>query len=182
MKICIFCSANEQIDSDFFPLTAELGRWAADHGHTIVYGGVNQGLMECVAEAAHNGGAQTIGVVPMVVVKTGRTSQYTDVEIPCDNLSDRKQLMMDQADVFVALPGGIGTLDEVFTVAASATIGYHQKTVVLYSMKDFWQPLTDLLDQLQQRGMVRGSWQQFIKVAKNLDELQEILLTLTPRT
>ena len=71
----------------------------------------------------------------MIVEKSGRTSDYVDIEIPCDNLSDRKQLMMDQSDVFIALPGGLGTLDEIFTVVASATIGYHSKTVILYNMK-----------------------------------------------
>ena len=171
MKICIFCSANEQIDPDFFRATEELGKWAADNGHVIVYGGVNQGLMECVARAAHNNGGRTIGVVPTIVEKSGRTSDYVDVEIPCDNLTDRKQLMMDQADIFIALPGGIGTLDEVFTVAASATIGYHQKPVILYNIKDFWNPLIQLLDDLQQRGMVRGSWRQYIQVISKLEEL-----------
>ena len=175
MKICIFCSANGQIDSEFFRLTEELGQWAAKNGHSIVYGGVNQGLMECVAKAAHESGARTIGVVPTLVEKSGRTSQYTDVEIPCDNLSDRKQLMMEQSDVFVALPGGIGTLDEIFTVAASATIGYHHKRVVLYDMKGFWQPLVRLLDDLQQRGMVRGSWHDYIKVASSIEELAPLL-------
>lgn len=171
MKICIFCSANAQIDPDFFRATEELGQWAAANGHTIVYGGVNQGLMECVARAAHDKGGRTIGVVPTIVEKSGRTSDYVDVEIPCDNLSDRKQLMMDQSDVFIALPGGIGTLDEVFTVAASATIGYHSKPVILYNMKGFWNPLIRMLDDLQQCGMVRGHWRDYIRVANSIDEL-----------
>ena len=93
----------------------------------------------------------------MIVEKSGRISDYVDVEIPCDNLSDRKQLMMDQSDVFIALPGGIGTLDEVFTVAASATIGYYQKPVILYNMKGFWDSLIALLDDLQAKGMIRGN-------------------------
>ena len=175
MKICVFCSANQQIDPDFFTLTEELGAWAAKNGHSIVYGGVNQGLMECLARAAKRCGGQTIGVVPMLVEKTGRTSDYVDVEIPCDNLSDRKQLMMDQSDVFIALPGGIGTLDEIFTVASSATIGYHAKTVILYNMKGFWDSLIQTLDDLQQRGMIRGDWRNHIKTANNLDELQQQL-------
>lgn len=175
MKICVFCSANEQIDPDFFSATEELGRWAAANGHVIVYGGVNQGLMECLGRAAHEAGGRTIGVVPTIVEKTGRTSQYVEIEIPCDNLTDRKQLMMDQADLFVALPGGIGTLDEVFTVAASATIGYHQKPVILYNLKGFWNPLIALLDDLGQRGMVRGEWRQYIRVATSIDELQHWL-------
>ena len=119
MKICVFCSANQQIDPAFFAMTEELGAWAAENGHTIVYGGVNQGLMECLGKAVKAHGGQTIGVVPMIVEKSGRLSEYVDIDIPCDNLSDRKQLMMDQADVFIALPGGIGTIDEVFTVAAT---------------------------------------------------------------
>ena len=175
MKICIFCSANQQIDSDFFALTEELGRWIASEGHSLVYGGVNQGLMECVAKAAHESGGQTIGVIPQIVEKSGRISQYVDVEMLCDNLSDRKQLMEDQSDVFIALPGGIGTIDEVFTVAAAHTIGYHHKRVVLYNMKGFWNDLLTLLDNLQQRGMVRGNWRDYIAVANNLDDIRELL-------
>jgi hypothetical protein len=175
MNICVFCSANGQIDPDFFAATEELGRWAAENGHTIVYGGVNQGLMECLGKAAHDSGGRTIGVIPMIVEKSGRTSDHVEVEILCDNLSDRKQLMMDRSDIFIALPGGIGTLDEVFTVAASATIGYHNKPVILYNMKDFWNPLIRLLDDLQQRGMVRGHWQDYIRVVNSVNELAACL-------
>ena len=171
MKICVFCSANEQIDPDFFSATEELGIWAAKNGHAIVYGGVNQGLMECLGRAAHEAGGRTIGVVPTIVEKTGRVSDHVEIEIPCDNLSDRKQLMMDKSDVFIALPGGIGTLDEIFTVAASATIGYHQKPVILYNLKGFWNPLIQLLDDLQERGMVRGQWRDYINVISKLEDL-----------
>ncbi len=175
MKICVFCSANQQIDPEFFTMTEELGKWAAKNGHTIVYGGVNQGLMECVAKATQEAGGHTIGVVPMLVEKTGRISDYVDVEIPCDNLTDRKQLMMDQSDVFIALPGGIGTIDEVFTVAASATIGYHDKLVILYNMKGFWDSLITLLNDLQAKGMIRGNWEEYIKKADSIDEISRLI-------
>ncbi|WP_028911160.1 TIGR00730 family Rossman fold protein [Prevotella sp. MA2016] len=175
MKICVFCSANEQIDPEFFTLTEELGKWAGENGHNIVYGGVNQGLMECIAKTARGTGSMTIGVVPMMVEKSGRRSDYVDVEIPCDNLSDRKQLMMDQSDVFIALPGGIGTLDEIFTVAASATIGYHQKLVILYNMKGFWNGLISLLNDLQAKGMIRGDWHHYIKTADSLEEISRLI-------
>lgn len=175
MKICIFCSANQEIDPDFFELTEELGRWAAKNNHSIVYGGVNQGLMECVAKAAHEAGGQTIGVIPRIVEQSGRISDYVDVEILCDNLNDRKQLMEDKADVFIALPGGIGTLDEIFTIAASATIGYHDKKVILYNMKGFWDSLITLLDDLQNKGFTRKNWHTYIQVANSLEELQKLL-------
>ena len=175
MKICVFCSANKQIDPEFFTMTEELGKWAAENGHTIVYGGVNQGLMECLAKASKEAGGRTIGVVPMIVEKSGRISDFVDVEIPCDNLHDRKQLMEDQSDVFIALPGGLGTLDEIFTIVASATIGYHQKMVILYNMKGFWNNLIALLDDLQDKGMVRGDWQQYIKTADSIKEISRLL-------
>ena len=175
MKICIFCSANQEIDPDFFKYTEELGRWAAKNDHSIVYGGVNQGLMECVAKAVHEAGGRTIGIIPRIVEESGRISDYVDVEILCDDLNDRKQLMQDQADIFVALPGGIGTLDEILSIAASATIGYHDKKVILYNMKGFWDSLIALLDDLQIKGFTRKDWRTYIAVANSLEELQELL-------
>ena len=175
MKICVFCSANQQIDNEFFTMTEELGTWAAKNGHSIVYGGVNQGLMECLGKATKEAGGQTIGVIPMVVEKSGRMSDYVDIEIPCDNLTDRKQLMMDQSDAFIALPGGIGTMDEVFTVAASATIGYHDKPLILYNMKGFWNPLIAMLDELQDKGLIRGNWRDIIKTADSIEEISQII-------
>jgi hypothetical protein len=175
MKLCVFCSANDQIDPAFFALTQQLGQWAATQGHDIVFGGVNQGLMECVARAAHEEGGRTFGVVPRIVEKSGRTSSYVDEVIPCDNLNDRKQLMQDLGDVFIALPGGLGTLDEIFTIAASATIGYHAKPVILYNMKGFWNSLLLMLDDLQARGVTRRPWQDYIRVASSLEEIQDCL-------
>ena len=175
MKICVFCSANRQLDPEFFTLTEELGRWAAENGHSIVYGGVNMGLMECVAKATKEAGGHTIGVVPTIIEKTGRLSDYVDVEIRCDNLSDRKQLMQDQSDVFIALPGGLGTLDELFTVVASATIGYHEKPLILYNMKGFWDKLIAMLDELQAKSLTRRPWRTYIEVANNLDEIKDFL-------
>lgn len=175
MKIGIFCSANGHIDPDFFLLTEELGRWAVSQGHTIVFGGVNQGLMECVAKAVKEAGGETIGVVPSIVEESGRTSAYNDKVLRCHNLNERKQLMLDESDIFVALPGGIGTLDEVFTVAASYTIGYHHKRVILYNMKGFWDAAIQMLDDMQQRGVVRGQWRDYINVASSLEELSELI-------
>lgn len=175
MKIGIFCSANEHIDADFFQFTEELGTWIGRQGHDLVFGGCNLGLMECVGKSVHQSGGRTIGMVPVIVEKNGRVSDYVDVNVACDDLTDRKALMMAQADVFIALPGGIGTLDEVFTVAASHTIGYHHKMVVLYNMKGFWNPMIAMLNEMQACGFIRGEWTEFIAVANNFAELQALL-------
>ncbi|HEY9551061.1 MAG TPA: TIGR00730 family Rossman fold protein [Prevotella sp.] len=175
MKIAIFCSANNHIDPDYFSLTAELGKRLAEKGHHVVFGGCNMGLMECIAKAVHEAGGRTIGVVPSIIEKNGRVSDYVDVHIPCDNLSDRKDIMLAQADVAIALPGGIGTLDEVFTIAASHTIGYHHKQMILFNMKGFWDTLIALLEDLQQRGMIRGRYTDYIGVASSVDEVLTLL-------
>ncbi len=173
MKIAVFCSANNNIVDKYTKEVEALGQWIGTAGHTLVYGGSNTGLMECVARAAHDAGATVIGVVPQILEKGGRVSDYIDVEIPCDNLSDRKDLMLAQADTAVALPGGIGTLDELFSVAASRTIGYHTKKIILYNINGFWDSLVHLLDDLQERGMIRGQYTDGILPVSTLEELQE---------
>ena len=171
MKLCIFCSANHQIDHDFFGMTHELGEWAARNGHTIVFGGHDAGLMHCVSKAAKEAGGTIIGVVPRVIEQMGRLSPDLDVHIPTENLTDRKDLMMDRSDAFIVLPGGIGTLDELFTTAAAATLQYHEKPIILWNMKGFWDSLIACLDDLQEKGVIRGQWRDGIHVANSLEEV-----------
>lgn len=171
MRIAVFCSANNNIVSKYEKEVEALGKHIGSEGHALVYGGSNTGLMECVARAAHDAGAMVIGVVPQILEKGGRVSDYIDVEVPCDNLSDRKDLMLAQADVAIALPGGIGTLDELFSMAASRTIGYHTKKVILYNINGFWDSLIALLDDLQRRGMIRGDYTDGIIPVATPEEL-----------
>lgn len=176
MKIAVYCSANSQLDPDFYRLAAEMGQWMAREGHTLVFGGTDLGLMEAIAKAVHEGGGRVIGVVPTKVEERGHISPWLDVHIPCDNLSDRKQLMEAQSDVFVALPGGVGTLDEVFNVVASASIGYHQKRVILYNMKGFWNSLIQMMADLRAKGVIRGDIDQQLLVVNSLEELEQLTI------
>lgn len=175
MHIGVFCSANAGIDSVFFDLTRRFGEWIGSEGHTLVFGGCNLGLMECVARAVHASGGLCVGAVPSIVEKGGRTSDCVDVKILCDSLSDRKDIMLAKSDVLVALPGGVGTLDEIFTVVASASIGYHSKPVILYNMKGFWNPLLDMLAAMREAGMMRDGFERQLLVASSHDELVETL-------
>ena len=175
MRISVFCSANKDIDPVFFELTAALGRWMGQRGHTLVYGGCDMGLMECVARAVHEAGGEVVGVVPAILERGGHASRYIDRLILCETLDERKQLMLGHSDVAIALPGGIGTLDEVFSMAAQATLGYHAKRVVVYDMAHFWQPLEHLLDHLQQQGLMRGDYHRLITFVHTLSELTDCL-------
>ena len=175
MNICIFCSANSNILTEYFERTSELGTWMGANGHTLVFGGCNLGLMECVAKAVHDAKGMTVGVVPTIVEKGGKVSDYVDVKILCDNLSDRKDLMIERSDVIIALPGGVGTLDEIFTVLAAASIGYHNKRVILYNIGGFWDSLIAMLDDLKTRGVLRAGFEDTVKVAHTLDEIAALI-------
>lgn len=175
MNICIFCSANSNIPVEYFERTSELGTWMGANGHTLVFGGCNLGLMECVAKAVHDAKGMTVGVVPTIVEKGGKVSDYVDVKILCDNLSDRKDLMIERSDVIIALPGGVGTLDEIFTVLAAASIGYHNKRVILYNIGGFWDSLIAMLDDLKTRGVLRAGFDDTVKVAHTLDEIAALI-------
>lgn len=172
MKICVFCSANQEIDPLFFEMTAQLGHWMGSNGHTLVYGGCDMGLMECVAKAVHDTGGKVVGVVPSILEKGGHASTFIDELIRCETLDERKRLMLQNSDVAVALPGGIGTLDEVFSMASQATLGYHHKQVLVYDMGHFWQPLKALLDHLQKQGLMRGDYHRLITFFHSIDELE----------
>ena len=175
MNICIFCSANSNIPTEYFERTSELGTWIGANGHTLVFGGCNLGLMECVAKAVHDAKGMTVGVVPTIMEKGGKVSDYVDVKILCNNLSDRKDLMIERSDVIIALPGGVGTLDEIFTVLAAASIGYHNKRVILYNIGGFWDSLIAMLDDLKARGVLRAGFEDTMKVAHTLDEIAALI-------
>jgi len=144
MKIAVFCSANKNIDPDFFTMTEEMGKWMAENGHDLVFGGCNSGLMDCIGKAVKANGGRTIGVVPTLVERGGRT--FPDLDI-----------------------------DEIFTIAAAHTIGYHHKMVILYNMKGFWNSTIALLDDMAEKSMIRGDWRDVIEVAENLEELKVIV-------
>ena len=175
MKIGVFCSANNNIEELYFEKTKEFGLWIGENGHTLVFGGCNVGLMDCVAKSVKEAGGRNIGVVPTLVEKNGKRSDILDVEINTENLSDRKDLLLIQSDIIVALPGGIGTLDEIFTVAASHTIGYHNKKVILYNIDHFYDTLIALLDDMTARNMIRGNINDYILCANTFEELTALL-------
>ncbi len=156
-------------------MTSQLGEWIGRHGHALVYGGCDMGLMECVAKAVRKSGGKVIGVIPSRLEQGGHASKYIDERITCDTLGERKKLMLENSDAIVALPGGIGTLDEIFTVASEGTLSYHDKRVIVYNMKGFWNELQSLLNSLQKRGLMRGDYHRRICFANSLDELVKYL-------
>lgn len=174
-KIAVFCAASEQIDAKYVAAAHEVGALLGSMGCALVYGGARAGLMEATASAAKEAGAHIIGVVPVVLEERNRVSGLIDEKIRTCNLSDRKDIMVQQSNLLVALPGGIGTLDEVFHTMAAATIGYHSKRVVLYNVDGFWNGLLALLQDMAATAFVRGNLDDFLVVANGADELKKLI-------
>lgn len=169
--IGIFCSSKAGLSARYEEASRQLGEWMAQNGHTLLYGGSRCGLMHTVSHAAKAAGGRIYGAVPDVLVSRGLVSDELDVEFRCAGLSDRKEIFLREADVFVALPGGIGTLDEVFTVAAGATIGEHSKRVFLYNVAGCWDTLWEALLRMQREGLIAPEASTHIQLITSPDEI-----------
>ncbi len=138
MNICVFCASSDSA-RDFFKDEARVvGRYIAENGHTLVYGGATGGLMQAVAETVSEKGGEIIGVIPEMIVAKGRKSDLPTQLFEVADMSERKELLKEYSDVFVVLAGGFGTYDELFDVLASGMVGYHDKPTILVNSDDFY--------------------------------------------
>lgn len=174
-SVALFCAASENIEPLYFEAANEVGAMLGAMGAELVYGGARFGLMEATAKAAKDAGAHIVGVVPGILVERDRVSTLLDEIVLCRNLSERKDIMLQRSEVLVALPGGVGTLDEIFHVAAAATIGYHSKRVLLYNAGGYWNAIVGALKEMENKGFLRGGFEKYISVAENIDELRDFI-------
>ena len=174
-KIAVFCSASDNIDPMYVEKAAQLGTWMGENRKWLVYGGSNTGLMDVVARAAKNKGAMVMGVVPTKLEERGMVSDLLDVTFHTVNLSDRKDIMLQEADVLLVLPGGVGTLDEVFHVMAGGMIGYHDKKIIFYNINGFWDGMLHFLDGLEKQNFIHRPLHHYMKVANTFEELIQLL-------
>ena len=171
LSVAVFCSAATDLVSEYYEQTALLGRWIGQQGWRLVYGGATLGLMDCVARAAKEAGATVTGVVPDKLVERGIVSDLLDENIPVYNLGERKAVMLRESDLFIALPGGLGTLDEVFHVVGESSIGYHTKPVILFNINGCWDSLLRMFDDLRQQGLLRHDLTGRLVVANSLEDI-----------
>ncbi len=174
-RIGVFCSASDRLDAVYYERAEAVGHWLGAHGKVLIYGGANSGIMERLACATRTAGGHVVGVVPSILEHKRRVSAYVDEVIPCTDLNDRKALMVEQSDILVALPGGVGTLDEIFTVLAAHSIGYHHKKVVLYNEGGFWDRLLQMLAGMDEENFMNTPLVNSLIVVNSLDELAALL-------
>ena len=174
-KIGVYLSSKENLSESYVQAAREVGELIGKTGRILIYGGARKGLMEVLAQSVKQHGGRVYGMVPEIIEKRGLVSDAIDVTFRCVDLSDRKMMMNRESDVLVALPGGIGTLDEVFTVMANAVIGIRHQPVVFYNVDGCWDALLAALDNLFEQGLVSGSPSDYYSVAHNIQELASLI-------
>lgn len=174
-KIGVYLSSKENLPESYVQAAREVGELIGRTGRVLIYGGARKGLMEVLAQSVKQHGGRVYGMVPEIIEKRGLVSDAIDVTFRCADLSDRKMMMNRESDVLVALPGGIGTLDEVFTVMANTVIGIRHQPVVFYDVDGCWDALLAALDNLFEQGLVSGSPSDYYSVAHNIQELASLI-------
>ena len=169
--ICIFCGASNGNNPAYEIYAKQLGKTLAEQQRTLVYGGGNKGLMGIIANAALEHGGEVIGIIPERLVKAETAHKgITQLEIVPD-MHTRKARMAELSDGFIAMPGGSGTLEEVFEIWTGAQIGYHQKPVALFNVAQFWQPMLTFLEHAVTEGFIRDSFYKTLIVSDDATTL-----------
>lgn len=158
-SICVYCGTGEGTDPAYVAAATTLGRNIAEAGLSLVYGGGSIGLMGAVARATLEAGGKVTGIIPRFLQEREVMMQTVTELIVTEDMHERKRAMFERADGFVALPGGIGTLEELVEVLTWGQLGRHRKPVVLADINGFWRPLVDLLEHMKSEAFIRPGFE-----------------------
>lgn len=168
--ICVYCASSLSIDAHYLELATEVGTELARRGHSLVSGGGRVSMMGAVATAARAGGAHTVGVIPLALRTREIADDEADELIVTADMRERKAIMDARSDGFLGLPGGIGTLEEVFEIWTSRWLNMHAKPVVLLDPEGFYDGLFSWLSEVSAKGFLREEAFTTLTVAKTVGE------------
>jgi hypothetical protein len=179
-RICVFCGSNRGVDPAYSAAAVDMGARLAAAGLELVYGGGNVGLMGELARGVLAAGGRVIGVIPRDLARQVSHVELSEL-IQVESMHERKQRMHGLSDAFVALPGGIGTLEEIFEAFTWAQLGLHAKPVALLDTAGFYGGLTAFLARMVEQGFLRREHLDSLLVARDAEELLRRLRDFTPR-
>jgi uncharacterized protein (TIGR00730 family) len=157
-SLCVYCGSRPGADPRFIEVATQVGRWIGKHGGQLVYGGGNNGTMGALADAALTAGARVVGVIPKSMVEREWAKRdCTELHV-VDNMHQRKSMMAERADAFLALPGGLGTFEEFFEVWTWRVLEFHRKPVGLLDLDGYYQGLLQFLQHGVRSGFM-ADWQ-----------------------
>jgi uncharacterized protein (TIGR00730 family) len=170
-SLCVYCASRAGSADGFAAVAAEVGHWIGGRGGQLVYGGGNNGLMGVLASATLAAGGRVVGVIPRALVeKEWAKLDCTELHV-VDNMHERKRIMAERADAFMALPGGIGTLEEFFEVWTWRQLGYHDKPVGLLNSHGYYDPLLAFLQSSVQHGFMSGWQMDLVRIGSSCETL-----------
>jgi uncharacterized protein (TIGR00730 family) len=179
-SVCLFCSAKEGLPAAARKLAEEFGAACAARGLRLVYGGSGRGLMGVAARSAAAAGGEVLGIMPRHLVRPEHAADDLGKLVIVDTLAERKQRMAEEADLFVAIPGGIGTLNELIEMLTLNDLGLQAKPVILCATDGFWEPFAALIERFQAYGVLRASIAQYLRRAGSVEEAMELVDALVP--
>ena len=175
MNIAVYCGSKAGNDPVYAEEVKKLGDWMGRRGHRLVYGGGFNGLMGVVADSLLAAGGEAVGVLPNVPYIQSWRHPGLNEWVDTETMAERKTAMIERADAFFALPGGIGTLDEITEVMALATLGLLDAPVVFYNVAGYYDKMKDLLGDMEEKGFGRGNYFDKTLFSADLTEIEAFL-------
>lgn len=174
-NICVYCGSGEGTNPAYAEAARTLGRSLAENDIGLVYGGGGLGLMGEVAEATLAAGGRVTGIIPRFLTEREHMLRDATEVIVTDNMHQRKQLMFDRSDAFVALPGGIGTLEELVEQLTWAQLGRHDKPIVVADIAHFWTPFLELLAHMKTEAFIRNGLDVRFRVVDSAEKIVPVV-------
>jgi uncharacterized protein (TIGR00730 family) len=175
-SICVFCGSGEGCNPDFKSASQTLGHLFAQNNIELIYGGGDMGLMGTIANAVQEKGGKVTGIIPEFLLKYQNENLETTGLIVTKDMHTRKAKMYELADAFIALPGGIGTLEELVETMTWAQLGTHQKPIALLNTANFWQPFLSLIEHMKSENFIRAGLEVNFQVIEQPEHIINELL------
>ena len=164
LSICVYSSSSNRIAEAYFAAARELGRLMGERGHTLVFGGGNIGLMNAMAVEVQAAGGRVVGVIPLALRENNWCLESSDELITTDGLRDRKAVMEERADAFIAMPGGFGTLEELLEIVTLKQLRYHRKAVVVLNVAGYYDALLEQFERMFAEGFAKRKFRELYHV------------------
>jgi hypothetical protein len=173
--VTVFCSSSREIDQIYFDVAQALGAAIGCEGWSLVYGGNRIGLMGTLADAVRAARGRVIGVTPQIFIDQKVNDPLVDELIISQGMRDRKEIMAQRGDAFVALPGGLGTFEEIFDIIVNRQLGYHNKPIVLLNAADYYDTLIKLIEQGIEARFIKPAARELFRVTDTVAETIQYL-------
>jgi uncharacterized protein (TIGR00730 family) len=180
-NVCVYCGSSDGDDARFGEAAEDLGRALASQGVGLVYGGGGEGLMGRLARSTLAAGGYVTGIIPSFLIRKEHALSTAQEMLVVEDMHERKRAMFDRADAFVALPGGIGTLEELVEQLTWAQLNRHAKPILIVDIAGFWRPLLALMAHMRVEGFIRDGFESRYMVAEKIEDVLPMLRAAAER-